>query len=477
MSPLPAGFWTREAWALADAVRAGEIRAAELLEGYLARIAAIDPALNSVCFLDVDGARAAAAAVDVVVERGEDPGPLAGLPIGVKELVDVAGWPATHASLVYADVVADRDDVEITRLKAAGAVCTGLTTASEHGTVSFTNTPIHGITRNPWNPEHTPGGSSGGSAAAVAAGLFPLCTGGDGGGSIRIPSAYCGLFGMKVTYGLIGRGPGPFNSSLTPVRGPMARTPRDAARYLDVVTGPTLTDPTSLPKPAPFEPAIVSGSAQDALRGLRVAFVDSLCGFTAEPEVARVAAEAAEALIAAAGLVRVDVAVDLPAPAMTWGLLSSIDDMAWHMDAMHDRLDDVTIVHRLEYESVQHLRPDVLLKAVRRRAELCAASGAVFEQVDLLLTPTTPTPAFEAEGRLGGSLNGEEVTLFGLSAPFTAPFNVTGQPACSIPAGFVGGMPVGLQVVAPRHHDLACLAAGAVLAEARPWPHLAPATG
>jgi Asp-tRNA(Asn)/Glu-tRNA(Gln) amidotransferase A subunit family amidase len=304
--------------------------------------------------------------------------------------------------------------------------------------------------------------------------MFPVATAGDGGGSIRIPASYCGLVGMKVTYGLTGRGPGPFNSSLTPVRGPMARTARDAARYLDVVTGPTLTDPTSLPKPAPFEPALVSGEAQADLRGLRVAWADALGGFAAEPSVAAVTREAAEQLVAAAGMTWVDVAVDFPRPGMTWGLLSSIDDMAWHMDAMHDRLDEVTPVYRLAYESVRHLRPDVLLKAVRRRAELCAASAAVFGQVDLLLTPTTPTPAFAAEGVLSAELNGEEVTLFGLSAAFTAPFNVTGQPACSIPAGFVDGLPVGLQVVAPRHHDLRCLAAGAIADAVRPWPRLAP---
>jgi aspartyl-tRNA(Asn)/glutamyl-tRNA(Gln) amidotransferase subunit A len=462
---LPADFWTRDAWALADAVRAGELRAVDLLEGYLGRIAAIDPALNSVCFLDEAGARDAARCVDDAVARGDDPGPLAGLPIGVKELDHVAGWPATHASLVYADRVSDHDDVSTRRLRDAGAVLTGQTTASEHGSVSFTNTPLHGVTRNPWAPDRTPGGSSGGAAAAVAAGLFPVATAGDGGGSIRIPASYCGLFG---------RGPGPFNSSLTPVRGPMARTPRDAARYLDVVTGPTLTDPTSLPKPAPFEPPLTSGHAQEALRGLRVGFVDALGGFAAEPAVAAVAAEAAEALVESAGMTRVEVAVDFPRPGMTWGLLSSIDDMAWHMDAIRDRLDDVTVVYRLAYESVRHLRPEVLLKAIRRRVELCAASAAVFEQVDLLLTPTTPTPAFAAEGVLAGDLNGEEVTLFGLSAAFTAPFNVTGQPACSIPAGFVDGLPVGLQVVAPRHHDLHCLAAGAVAEVARPWPRLAP---
>lgn len=474
MTTLPDDFVTRDAWVLADAVRAGELSAVDLLDGYLARIAAVDPDLNAVCFLDEAGARDAAARVDAAVARGDDPGPLAGLPVGVKELAAVEGWPGTHASLVHADRVSDHDDVEVARLRDAGAVLAGLTTASEHGTVSFTNTPLHGVTRNPWDPTRTPGGSSGGSAAAVAAGLFPIATAGDGGGSIRIPAAYCGLVGMKVTYGLIGRGPEPFNSSLTPVRGPMARTPRDAARYLDAVTGPTLTDPTSLPKPAPFEPALASGTAQEQLRGLRVAFVDALGGFRALPAVTAAANEAADALVAAAGCTRVDVAVDLPAPARTWGLLSSIDDMAWHMDDVADRLDELTPVYRLAYESVRHLRPDVLLKAIRRRAELCAASAAVFAEVDLLLTPTTPTPAFVAEGVLVGELHGEEVTLFGLSAPFTAPFNVTGQPACSIPAGLVDGLPVGLQVVAARHHDLACLGAAAVLAEARPWPGLAP---
>lgn len=474
MSALPEDFWTRDAWVLADQVRAGDLRAVDLLDGYLARVAALDPALNSVCHLDPHGARAAAAAVDAAVARGEDPGTLAGLPIGVKELASVAGWPDTHASVVYADRVADHDDTEVARLRAAGAVLTGLTTASEHGTVSFTNTPLHGVTRNPWHLDRTPGGSSGGSGAAVAAGLFPACTGGDGGGSIRIPSAYCGLFGMKVTFGLIGRGPEPFNSSLTAVRGPMVRSPRDAARVLDVVTGPTLTDPTSLPKPAPFEPALVSGGAQGGLRGLRVAFVDSLGGTRAEPAVAAAAAEAATTLVSAAGCVQVDLELDLPRPGGTWGLLSAVDEMAWHRDAVRDRLDDVTIVHRLAFESVEHLRPDVLLKAIRRRAELCAAAAAVFAEVDLVLTPTTPTPAFEAEGRLAGDLNGEQVTLFALSAAFTAPFNVTGQPASTIPAGLVDGLPVGLQVVAARHHDLRCLAAGAVLQEVAPWPALAP---
>lgn len=469
-------LWEQNAYELADAVRAGKVSARDVLEAHLDRIARLDPDLNSVCYLDADAARRRAEEIDADVTAGRDPGALAGVPVGVKELASVAGWPETHASVVYADHIAEGDDSEVARLRAAGAVITGLTTASEHGTVSFTNTPLHGITRNPWNLERTPGGSSGGSAAAVAAGLFPACTGGDGGGSIRIPAAYSGLFGMKATFGRIGRGPQPFPSSLNPVRGPMVRSVRDAARYLDVTSGPTLTDPTSLPKPTePYEDELLSGAAVERLRGKRAAFSGSVGFAGAEPEVTAHAEELAHVLADVAGLELVEgVRVDLPRPGASWGVLSTVDDMSWHVDAVTDRLAELTPVHRLQHTSFTNLTPEVLGKAIRRRHELLTVVAAIFEQVDLLLTPTTPTPAFSAEGVLSARLNGEDVTLFELSAPFTAPFNMTGQPAASIPAGLVDGMPVALQVIAPRHLDIDCLAAAALLEDARPWPKLAP---
>ncbi len=468
-------LWERDAHVLADAVRRGELSARALLDAHLGRIERLDPALNSVCHLDADGARTRADEIDTEVAAGGDPGPLAGVPIGVKELAAVGGWPDTDASLVYADRVAAVDDTEVARLRAAGAVITGLTTASEFGTVSFTNTPLHGITRNPWNLEKTPGGSSGGSGAAVAAGLFPACTGGDGGGSIRIPSAYCGLFGMKTTFGRSGRGPDHFPSSLNPVRGPMVRSVRDAARYVDVISGPTLTDPTSLPKPAvPYEDELVSGAAVEQLRGLRAAFVSSFGFAASEAEPAARAEALAHVLVESAGIELIDLSVELPKPGNSWGILSTIDDMAFHADDVQDRLDELSVVGRLQYESFSHLRPDVLGKAIRRRHELLVVLAEVFGQIDLLLTPTTPKPALAAEGELTGEVNGKQVTLFGLSAPFVAPFNLSGQPAATIPAGLVDGLPVGLQVVARRHEDLACLAAGAVLEDARPWPKLAP---
>jgi len=468
-------LFERDAWELADAVRAGDFTAKELLETHLVRIERINPALNAVCHLDLDAARARADAVDAEVAAGRDPGPLAGVPIGVKELASVEGWPETEASLVFEHRIAAHDDAEVARLRGAGAVLVGQTTASEFGAVSFTNTPLHGITRNPWNTEHTPGGSSGGSAAAVAAGLFPACTGGDGGGSIRIPAAYCGLPGMKTTYGFSGTGPAMFSFSQTSVRGPMVRSVRDSARYLDVIAGPTLTDPGSLVRPGlGFEERIVSGEAIDALRGMRVAWSSTLGYAGAEPPVAALAREAAEALIEAAGLQLVDVPIEMPKPGTSWTVLGTINEMAHSYEDLRDRVQDLSDVMRMSVASFEHLRPEILLKAVRGRWATVAASAAVFAEVDLVLTPTTPTTAFGAEGCLGGVVNGKEVSLMGLSAAFTAPFNLTGQPACSIPAGLVDGLPVALQVVARRHDDVHCLAAAALLEQTRPWPKLAP---
>jgi len=468
-------IWERDAWEIADAIRAGTLSATEVLDTHLDRIERLNPALNAVCFLDVPAARATAAAVDERVAAGDDPGPLAGVPLGIKELAAVEGWPETEASLVYKDRIAAHDDAEVAKLRAAGAVFVGQTTASEFGAVSFTNTPLHGVTRNPWDQTRTPGGSSGGSAASVAAGLFPACTGGDGGGSIRIPSSYSGLPGMKTTYGFAGTGPGGFSFSETSVRGPIVRSVRDAARYLDVIAGPTLTDPHSLPRPyLSFEDELISGGAIERLRGLRVAWTSTLGYASTEPPVSALAREAADELIEAAGLELVDITPVMPKPGTSWGVLGTINEMAFAYEDLRDRVGDLTDVMRLSVASFEHLRPDVLLKAVRGRRATVAAAAMIFAEVDLLLTPTTPTPAFEAEGRLAGTVNGKEVSLMGLSAPFCAPFNLTGQPGVSIPSGLVDGLPVALQVVARRHEDLHCMAAAALLEQQRPWPKLAP---
>jgi Asp-tRNA(Asn)/Glu-tRNA(Gln) amidotransferase A subunit family amidase len=472
-----AELWEHDAWELADRVRAGELSARNLLELSLTRIERLDPRLNAVCFLDPDRAWADAERVDQRVAAGDDPGPFAGIPMGVKELAQVQGWPDTNASVPYAEAgaVAEFDCTEVARLRDAGAVLVGLTTAPEHGVVSYTVSKLHGVTRNPWNLERTPGGSSGGSAASVAAGLFPACTGSDGGGSIRIPSSYSGLFGMKTTFGLLGAGPEPFNYSMTSVHGPIVRTVRDAARYMDATAGPTPTDPTSLPAPpVPFEDLVASGEATERLRGKRAAWTSTLGYAGTDPEVEKVAHDAAMALVAEAGLELVDVPVEMPKPGVAWGLLSSLNTAAFHLDFESQHLDELDPVHRAGVELMMNLRPGGLYKAIRRRHELMVASARIWSDVDVLLTPTTPTTAFQAEGTLSGTVAGREVNLMGLSAAFTAPFNMTGQPAASIPVGLVDGLPAALQVVAARHGDDLCLGAGALLERLRPWPKFAP---
>lgn len=468
-------LWARDAWELADGVRSGDLSAVELLDVSLERIEAYNEDLNAVIYLDVEGARTRATEIDTEVAAGRDPGPFAGVPMGVKELAQAKGFPDTHASAMYKDRVAAVDCTEVARLRAAGAVIVGLTTAPEMGIPSYTNSPLHGITRNPWNPEATPGGSSGGSAAAVASGMFAACTGSDGGGSIRIPSSYSGLPGLKTTFGLCGVGPEPFDTGMTSVHGPMVRSVRDAARYVDATAGPTLTDPTSLPKPAPFEPLTTSlDVALDRLRGKRVAWTSTLGYGVCDTGVEALTFEAAQQLVAEAGLELVNLDMKFPKPGRAWGMLGAPNVAAWHYDEAKDQLDDLDLLFRISIEGMPHLRAHHLGQAVRRRHELLLASAEVFSQVDLLLTPTTATTAYAAEGVLEGPVNGENVDLMILSAAFTAPFNMTGQPGFSIPAGLVDGMPVGMQVVARRHEDDLCVAAAALMEAARPWPKLAP---
>jgi Asp-tRNA(Asn)/Glu-tRNA(Gln) amidotransferase A subunit family amidase len=231
--------WLGDACSLVDAFRSGERSPREEVEAVLAAIDASE--LNAFCFTDPDGARAAAEDADVGL-------PFGGLPIGVKELDSVEGWPATGASLVFADEVATYTGTMVGRLEKAGVAKVGLTTASEFGGLNVSITKAHGVTHNPWRIGQTTGGSSAGSAAAVAGGLVPIATGGDGGGSIRIPAGFCGLVGLKGTAGRIPRGPRTQIAPMTVVTGCLARSVRDVARWYDVCTGFDSRDPYSLPR-------------------------------------------------------------------------------------------------------------------------------------------------------------------------------------------------------------------------------------
>ncbi len=241
--------WLGDACGLVDAFRAKELSPLEALD---ASIAAIESSpLNAFSFTDFDAARDAARNANVTL-------PFGGVPWGVKELERVEGWPYTEASMLFKDRVSDHDDTSLFRLRTAGAVLAAQTAASEFGGINCTSTQLHGTTRNPWDPARTPGGSSGGTAAAVAGGLLPIATGSDGGGSIRIPAGFTGLFGLKATYGRVPKGPAAGIEPLTSVLGCLTRSVRDTARYFDCCNGFDQRDPLSLPVVGGWEAALGS---------------------------------------------------------------------------------------------------------------------------------------------------------------------------------------------------------------------------
>jgi len=460
-------------------IRLGAYTATDLLERCIAEIEAHNEALNAFVHLDLDGARAAAAAVDARIAGGEEVGPLAGVPFGVKDLEDCAGMPTSHGSLLYAGAgPVTEDSIHVARLRAAGAIPIGKTAAPEFGTLQFTRSKALGVTRNPWDLTRTPGGSSGGSAAAVAAGLVPFCTGSDGGGSTRIPAAFSGLVGMKPSMGRI---PDPTaDPSQTAVYGVEVTTVRDAARHLDVVSGPDDRDKLSLPAPRQsFEHAI------DTLEvsGLRLGWSLDLGFAVVDPEVAELTRAAAEVLADAVGVALVEVDVALTDPVRTWLGAGALSD--WlsvsGFDVYPDRLDELTpaVVQALEATVDRPMR--TLVKPVRRRLQLEREVAALFEQVDVLLTPTAAVPAFAAEGPPPATIAGEDmVERFGTAAgamnvPFTMVANLCWNPACSVPAGAVSdGLPVGLQIMGRRHADDVVLRLARLFELARPWPRHAP---
>ncbi len=465
----------------ADAIRKGDVSAAELLERCIEQIEAHNETLNAFVHLDLDPARKAARDVDERVARGEDPGPFAGVPFGVKDLEDCAGMPTSHGSLLYkGQPPVEADSIHLGRLRAAGAVFVGKTAAPEFGTVQYTKTKAWGVTRNPWNTDRTPGGSSGGSAAAVAGGLVPIATASDGGGSTRIPASFSGLVGMKPSHGRI---PHPdADPSQTAVYGVEVVSVRDAARHLDVTAGPDDTDRVSLPPPpVRYEEAIESLDVS----GLRIGWSPDLGFAVVDPEVRELTRAAAEITARAAGADLVDCDVHLTDPVRTWLTAGALTLWLEIDEDEHypSRLDDVTRWVRTSLESTYDRPLRTLVKPLRRRLQLDQDCAAIFREVDILLTPTTAVPAFDAAGPPPTTIAGEDLTeRFGVAAgamsvPFTMLANLCWNPACSVPAGLSSeGLPVGLQIMGRRHHDHEVLRLARLFEQAAPWPRHAPAS-
>jgi aspartyl-tRNA(Asn)/glutamyl-tRNA(Gln) amidotransferase subunit A len=453
--------------AVAESVRRGERRAVEVLDEALAAVEADE--LGAFVHVDAKLARLAAEAVDAAVARGDDPGPFAGVPIGVKDLEDCAGMPTSHGSLAYRGrPPVERDSIHVARLRAAGAVPLGKTATPEFGTLSFTRTKAFGVARNPWDPALTPGGSSGGSAAAVASGVVPMATASDGGGSIRIPASFCGLVGFKASFGRIPDARA--HGSETAVLGVLTTTVGDAARHLDVTAGPHEADRYSLPPAGlTYEQLIETLPTQ----GLRARWSPDLGFARVDPEVRRTTQAAAERLAEAAGLVLDAEPVRLTDPVRTWLSSGALDLWLDLEDGMWPaRRDDLTRYSRSSLDQTERTTAPKLAQVLRRRQQLTEEAAAVFDQVDVLLTPTTAVPAFPAEGPPTEVIDGEPTRPVGAGAtPFTMLANLCWNPAASVPAGrTAAGLPIGLQIVTRRHTDELPLRLSRIWEQTTPWP-------
>jgi aspartyl-tRNA(Asn)/glutamyl-tRNA(Gln) amidotransferase subunit A len=453
--------WLDDACSLVDAFRAGDRSPAEELDACLAAIDASE--LNAFCHLDVDAARANAANADVQL-------PFGGVPVAVKELEPVTGWPYNEASLAFAGRTADHDSTQIERLRAAGANLFGQTTASEFGGLNVSVTKLHGVTRNPWNTERTTGGSSAGSASAVAGGLAPIASGGDGGGSIRIPAGFNGLFGMKGTAGRIPRGPDVLIGPLTVVVGCLARSVRDAARWYDACNGFDSRDPYSLPRIEGWERDLGSHD----LKGKRAVIAPNLGSAVLLPAVEEMVREAGEALAKDAGLQLVDTPVTMPGLGLEWAIANLATLLVDLGDKWPDCKADLSVEIAFGLEMAMGMMNLEMAATVERNRRAANENMAdVFDQVDFVICATNPDVAYPAEVTLNTKVGDVSVGPENNGA-LTIPANICGNPACSIPAGTVDGLPVGLQVIGRHHEDALLLDLARIVERERPWALVAP---
>ncbi|MFI0444320.1 amidase [Actinomadura sp. 6N118] len=450
--------------------RDGTISPVEATEAVLARIAELDPQLNAFCLVTADEALSRARESADRWRRGEPCGLLDGVPVSIKDILLTRGHPTRRGSrTVSPDGPWPDDSPAAARLREHGAVMVGKTTTPEFGWKGVTDSPLTGVSRNPWDLSLTPGGSSGGAAAAVAAGLAPLAVGTDGGGSVRIPAAFTGTFTLKPTYGRVPHHPASPFGTLAHV-GPITWTVADAALMLDVLTGPDGRDWSALPPPAtPFAEV----RPPDDLGGLRVAYSPTLGYASVEPEVAALVT-AAVGVFAELGakVEQVDPGFDDPVHDFEalWfaGAAKVVEPLS---PARRAELDPGL---REVIEEGARLSALDYLEATATRVRLGRIMGTFHEEYDLLLTPTLPITAFEA-GR--EAPQGARARWTGWT-PFTYPFNMTQQPAASVPCGFTAaGLPVGLQVVGPRHADALVLSTCAAYERANPWHAHRPPVG
>ncbi|GAA3097651.1 amidase [Streptomyces rectiviolaceus] len=456
---------------LVDAYRKGEFSPVDATRAALRRADDVQPAVNAFVRIDADAAVAEAEASAQRWQRGEPRGLVDGVPVSVKDILLQRGGPTLRGSkAVRTDGTWDEDAPSVARLREHGAVFIGKTTTPEFGWKGVTDSPQSGITRNPYDPSRTAGGSSGGSAAAVALGAGPVSLGTDGGGSVRIPGSFCGIFALKPTYGRVPLYPASAFGTLAHV-GPMTRDAADAALVMDVISGPDWRDWSQLgPVAGSFRAGIEGG-----VRGLRIAYSPSLGGQVAvRPAVAAAVRQAVESLAAQGAYVE-ETDPDFTDPVEAFHTLwfSGAARVIQHLPLDRRELLDPG----LREICAQGARSSALdyLAAVDVRMELGRRMGRFHQTYDLLITPTLPITAFEAGAEVPKGSGHRRWTGW---TPFTYPFNMTQQPAATVPCGVDGeGLPVGVQIVAARHADALVLRAAHALYEAGSARIAPPATG
>jgi len=420
--------------------------------------------LNAWVTVDGDTAlKTARAAERAALRRGARLGPLHGVPFGVKDLVITKGVRTTFGTPLYRDNVPTEDAPTVARMKAAGAIMIGKTNTPTFGWVGVTDNLVFGLTRNPWNRDRTPGGSSGGAGAALAAGMAPLHLGTDGGGSIRKPSAFTGTFGLKPSFGRVPIYPASAAWSLSHV-GPMTRTVKDAALMMNVIAGPDERDPYSLPA----ERVDYVKQLKGTLKGLRVAYSDTLgLAPAVDPEVREATAKAARAFREFGCRVE-HVNPTWASPWEPWRTIF-LGGIATRLAPYLERRKEIDAGLLAIVEESLTWPPTKFVQAWLDRLAWCAKAMEFFERYDLLLTPTSATAAFGHGMLYPSEIAGVKVDREA-SSIFTYPFNLTGQPAASVPCGFTkDGLPIGLQIVGRRFDDVTVLRASAAFETARPW--------
>jgi aspartyl-tRNA(Asn)/glutamyl-tRNA(Gln) amidotransferase subunit A len=463
----------KSAQELVRRIKSKELSPIELMELTLQRIETVNPILNAFVSVRAEEAIDEARTITEHLASGNEGGPLMGIPIGVKDLEDVKGMVTSFGSIPYKNNVAQEDSTQVARLKAAGAIVVGKTNTPEFGFTGFTKNMLHGVTRNPWNTSRTPGGSSGGSAAAVAGGMVPVATGNDAGGSIRIPASYSGCFGLKTSFGRIPRGP--FSLLQTyPLwcMGPLTRTVKDAAIYLDCVSGYHSSDPASLPLPERSFLQCIEGMPMN----LKIAFSPTLGYARVQKDVMSLVEKAVKDFEEMGHRIEFW-HVPLPDTGETWSKLFNFELYCQlHHDLDKNRAEmGKTLVNSLD--QIKSFSIEDHIKAQAVRTELNQILGALFEKFDLLITPTMPTEAFAAKGPPPADIDGHPIPLLGAVA-FTYPFNLSGHPAATVPAGLTrNGLPTGLQIIGPHQRDDLVLQVSHAYEQMRPWNDHWPSIG